>query len=84
MKQILYDMGPMKLVFKGLSHPSDQDPSWRGSPHQKIEEKKSLLGKSNVLSPIFFSFFLVENSTNLFFLTLPYPLSLNLVLIMQS
>ena len=44
MKQILYDMGPCQMAylesFKGLSHPLDQNPSWRGSPHPKIEEKK--------------------------------------------
>ena len=38
MKQILYDMGQMASLqsFKGLTHPSDQDPSWEGSPHQTI------------------------------------------------
>ena len=29
--------------FKGLTHPSDQDPSWEGSPHPKIEKNKCVL-----------------------------------------
>ena len=47
MKWIMDDMGPLDNCqmaslqsFKGLTHPSDQDPSWEGSPHPKIEEKK--------------------------------------------
>ena len=45
MKQILYDMGPLASLesFKGLTHPSDQDPSWEGSPHPKIEKNKCVL-----------------------------------------
>ena len=29
--------------FKGLTHPSDQDPSWEGSPHPKIENNKCVI-----------------------------------------
>ena len=57
MKCILYDMGPLTLVrwpLRGLSHPLKQNPSWRGSPHPKIGEKKlnQLLGKFQCFNPI--------------------------------
>ena len=29
--------------FEGLTHPSDQDPSWEGSPHPKIDKNKCVL-----------------------------------------
>ena len=49
MKQILwygsYDTCQMASLesFKGLTHPSDQDLSWEGSPHPKIEKNKFVL-----------------------------------------
>ena len=64
MKQILYDMGLLILVrwllqrVLSLSHPSDQDLSWKGSPHPKIEKNrcvlKWLLCKIQCFKPIFF------------------------------
>ena len=43
--------------FKGLTHRSDQDQSWEGSPHPKIEKKKCVLNDpkatSIVLIPCF-------------------------------
>ena len=53
--------------YKALTHPSDQDPSWQGSPHPKIEKNKCVLkwslGKIQCFKPMFFFvfFFLVEN-----------------------
>ena len=58
-------------VFKCLTHPLDQDPSWEGFPHPKIEKNKCVLklssGKIECFKPMFFGFVfsrpLVENST---------------------
>ena len=45
MKRILYDMGPQDTCqmaslesYKGLTHPSDQDPGWEGLNHQKVDK----------------------------------------------
>ena len=43
MKRILYDIGHLTLVLLSLGHPSDQDLSWKGSPHPKIEKNKCVL-----------------------------------------
>ena len=42
MKQILYNMGPLTLTY-GLFDPSDQDPSWKGSPTRKLKKIKFVL-----------------------------------------
>ena len=53
----------------GMTHPSDQDPSWEGSPHKKLEKNKCVLkwsiGKIQCFEPMFF----VENQV----LTTPSP-----------
>ena len=51
--------------FKGLTHSSDQDPSWEMSPHPKFEEKKNVLnwsmGKIQCYKTVFFCFVFAEN-----------------------
>ena len=60
--------------FTGLSHPSDQDPSWRGPPPQKIEKSKCVskwfFGKIQRFKPKFFCFVFYWKIPH-FFLTLP-------------
>ena len=46
-KRILSDMGPLTYMAPlegliGLSHPLDQDPSWKGSPPPKNWKKISV------------------------------------------
>ena len=57
MEQILFDIGPLE-GFKGLTHPSDHDPIWEGSPQPKIEKNKCVLnwslGKIQCFKPMFF------------------------------
>ena len=67
-------MGGEDWHFKGLSHPSYQDPSWKGCPNQKIERitmpSYDYEAKASVLSSCFFVFFLLDNHT---LLTFPSP-----------
>ena len=80
--EVIFFSGPNFLQsFKLLTHPSDQDPSWEGSPRPKIEKNRCVLkwflGKIQCFKTMFFwGGFLVENQA----LTPSFPYLLNCLL----